>query len=66
VLATIGWIAFLGALGVLEIIDRSTHRFVGPSRLTQLLAQRAPGRWILFVIWVFVGLHLFARYTVVR
>jgi hypothetical protein len=66
VLATIGWIAFLGGLAVLEIIDRSTRRFVGPSRLAQLLAQRAPGRWTLAVIWAFVGLHLFARYTIAR
>jgi hypothetical protein len=66
VLGTIGWVALLAALGVLEIIDRTTHRFVGPSRLAQLLAQRALGRWTLFVIWAFVGLHLFARYSIVR
>jgi hypothetical protein len=66
VLGTLGWIAFLAALVVLEIIDRSTHRVVGPSRLAQLLARRAPGRWALAVIWAFVGLHLFARYTIVR
>jgi hypothetical protein len=66
VLGTFGWVAFLAALVVLEIIDRSTHRFVGPSRLAQLLARRAPGRWALAVIWAFVGLHLFARYTIVR
>ena len=65
-LGNLGWIAFLGALGVLEIIDRSTQRLVGPSRLFQLLAQSVPGRWALFVIWAFVGLHLFARYTIVR
>jgi hypothetical protein len=66
VLGNVGWLAFLGALGILEIIDRATHRLVGPSRLVQLVAQSAPGRWTLAVIWAFVGLHLFARYTIVR
>jgi hypothetical protein len=66
VVGTVGWIAVLGALGVLEVIDRTTHRYVGPSRLAQLLAQRAPGRWTLAVIWAFVGLHFFARYSIVR
>jgi hypothetical protein len=66
VLGNLVWIAFLVALVALEIIDRTTHRFVGPSRLAQLVANRAPGRWALAVIWAFVGLHLFARYTIAR
>jgi hypothetical protein len=65
-LGNVGWVAFLGVLGILEIIDRSTHRLVGPSRLVEWLARSAPGRWTLAVLWAFVGLHLFARYTIVR
>jgi hypothetical protein len=33
------------------------------ARLGALLATRIPGRVVLLLIWVFVGVHLFARYT---
>ena len=62
--ATAIWLALLVACAVIETIGylRPTRvsRF---SRATSMLARRTSGRALLMLLWVFVGIHLFARYT---
>lgn len=59
------WIALLFAVVIVELWSRKhPERFSSLSRTGALLASRLPGRVVLVVLWVFVGLHLFARYTI--
>ena len=62
--ATIGWLVLLGASILIEAYGRfRSARTSSLARLGALLATRIPGRVVLLLIWVFVGVHLFARYT---
>jgi hypothetical protein len=65
--ATWLWVALLGISVVVEVIGRVRPGGVATlRRVGALVAVRVPGRLLLVVIWVFVGIHLFARYTVPR
>jgi hypothetical protein len=62
--ATIGWLALLGASILIEAYGRfRSSKTSSLARLGAVLATRIPGRVVLLLIWVFVGVHLFARYT---
>jgi sorbitol-specific phosphotransferase system component IIC len=62
---TILWIALLALCALIELIGRARHERVATlSRTASLFATRIPGRVLLVLLWIFVGLHLFARYTV--
>jgi hypothetical protein len=64
-LATIGWITLLGAGVLIEVLSRlRLTRTPTLVRACALLATSLPGRVILILLWAFVGLHLFARYTI--
>jgi hypothetical protein len=63
--ATIGWLVLLGLSAAVEVASRLR---AGPTatlaRAGAMIATRVSGRVILMLLWVFVGLHLFARYTI--
>jgi hypothetical protein len=62
--ATALWLGLL-ALGVLiELVGRlCPSRVASLRRAASLGAEHISGRVILIVFWLFVGFHLFARYT---
>ena len=62
---TIGW-SVLGALCVFIELYARLHptRTVTIGRVGSWLAGRGAGRLALALVWVFVGVHLFTRYTV--
>jgi hypothetical protein len=65
--ANIGWLALLGASFLIEVLARfRSTRTPTLAQLGAALATRVPGRVILLLLWLFVGLHLFARYTFPR
>jgi hypothetical protein len=61
------WCILLGACVLIEILAR---RF--PSRIATLfqfgttVASRLVGRILMVLVWLFIGVHLFARYTIPR
>ncbi len=62
--ATIAWIALLVAGALLEVVARLHPRgVVSIERAAARIATRVVGRMVLWALWIFVGLHLFARYT---
>jgi hypothetical protein len=61
---TVGWILILAAGLAFELASRLTlARTPTLARTGALVASRVAGRVILILFWVFVGLHLFTRYT---
>ena len=63
-LGTVCWLMLL-ALGLLIELFSRLGRTATPSliRTGALVARSVVGRLFLLVFWIFVGLHLFARYT---
>jgi hypothetical protein len=67
VTATIIWIALLAASLVIELYSRREGHYVASMPQTGAwVAARIFGRVTLWALWIFVGLHLFARYGVQR
>jgi hypothetical protein len=67
VVATIAWIALLAASLVIELLSRREgHRVASLPQTGSWVAIHVLGRVILWLLWIFVGLHLFARYGVQR
>ncbi len=60
---TVLWLALLGAGVTIELVARTQRRTATLSRFLQSIAARGVGRAALLAFWLFVGLHLFARYT---
>lgn len=59
------WMALVAAGALIEVLVRLHFTHASTLlRTASMLAIRIPGRAILILLWVFVGLHLFARYTV--
>ena len=61
------WLALLAA-GVMwelycTVVDR---RWVSLTRIGAVIGESVTGRVLLVAAWAFVGLHLFARYTLPR
>jgi hypothetical protein len=64
VIGTVLWVAVAVAGVALEIAGRFRGaRSPGLGRVLARLDTRLPGRLVLLAAWGFVGLHLFARYT---
>jgi high-affinity nickel permease len=63
--ATIGWLVLLGLSVAIEAASRLRAGSTATlARLGAVIATRVSGRVVLILLWVFVGLHLFARYTI--
>jgi hypothetical protein len=61
---TVGWIVILVAGLALELASRmGAIKTPTLNRAGALVATRVAGRVVLILFWVFVGLHLFTRYT---
>ena len=61
----LGWTALLVATIAIEGLSRlGLIRSATLSRMGALIATRTWGRLVLMLLWMFVGLHLFARYTI--
>ncbi|MGD0883193.1 MAG: DUF6186 family protein [Acidimicrobiales bacterium] len=61
---TVLWVVLLSAAVVWEVVcRRSGGRWTSLGELAGAMAARRPGLIILLVLWVFVGVHVFARYT---
>ncbi len=61
---TIAWLALLALAVLFELLAR--RRRTKTSTLAQLgatIASRLPGRVLLVLVWIYVGVHLFTRYT---
>jgi len=59
------WIALLAAGVLLEVFGwLRPNRVSTLSRATAMIEQRIAGRVILIALWIFIGVHLFARYTI--
>jgi hypothetical protein len=66
-IVTATWIALLVACVALELAaHRPGSRIATLRQLGAKLAARVPGRALLWAVWVFIGVHLFTRYTIPR
>lgn len=64
-IATAAWIALLLACVAIEIrARRAGSRTSTLGQLAARLASRRGGLILLWALWVFVGVHLFTRYTI--
>ena len=62
---TTPWIVLVAVAVVLDLAGRARWgRSAGAGSLLTLFASRLPGRLLLAGLWVFAGVHLFARYTI--
>jgi hypothetical protein len=63
--ATAIWISLLVVAALIEVLGRLRPTSVSTlSQATSMMARRISGRIVLILFWVFVGFHLFARYTI--
>jgi hypothetical protein len=63
--ATALWLALLAVCALIEVLGHlHPTRVATLSRAASLLAHRTSGRVILLLVWIFIGFHLFTRYTV--
>jgi hypothetical protein len=63
--ASVIWLVLLVACVLIDVLGRlRPARISTLSRTTSMVARRTSGRVLLILLWVFVGFHLFARYTV--
>jgi hypothetical protein len=63
-IATICWLLLIVACLGVELFARFRNTNTTTlARAGSLLAARIYGRVLLLLLWAFVGLHLFARYT---
>jgi hypothetical protein len=61
------WFVLLGACLAIEVLARlRPKRFATLAQFGMNVASRGVGRFILVLLWIFVGVHLFARYTIPR
>jgi hypothetical protein len=61
------WCALLALCVLIEVAGRTRPARVSTLRRTgAMIATRVPGRVVLILLWVFVGVHLFSRYTIPR
>jgi hypothetical protein len=65
VIATIAWIALFAGCLVVEVYSRRDgHHVASLPQTGAWVARRVLGRAFLWLCWLFVGLHFFARYGV--
>lgn len=60
------WLALLVTALIWELYCLIDQRRVGLTRIAIAVGANRLGRLLLVVAWAFVGLHLFARYTLPR
>jgi hypothetical protein len=61
---TLVWLALLGLSILVELRARlGTGRTLTLGRVGAAIAASLGGRILLLLLWMFVGLHLFSRYT---
>ena len=64
-IVSVVWWVLIGASVIMELVARVRPQLIAPlSRLGAQLARVLPLRVVLWAGWIFVGLHLFARYGV--
>jgi hypothetical protein len=64
-LVTAIWIALLVLAVLTDAVGRRrTPRVATLSQTLNFISRRVPGRVILILVWVFIGFHLFSRYTI--
>jgi hypothetical protein len=67
VIVTVVWWALIVASVTMELVSHVRPTQVAPlSRLGAQLARILPLRVVLWAGWIFIGLHLFTRYTLPR
>lgn len=66
VIVSLVWVALLASGLAWEIYSRVDPRRVSVSRIAAAVGASRLGRVLLIAAWAFVGLHLFARYTLPR
>lgn len=62
----LAWLALLATGLTWELFSRDDPRRLSLTRIAVALGSSRLGRLLLIVGWAFVGLHLFARYTLPR
>lgn len=61
---TIAWIAlFVLVVQIMFLSHRRESRTATLSKTASAVATKVSGRVILLLFWIFVGVHLFTRYT---
>jgi hypothetical protein len=66
-IGNIAWFILLGACVLIEVLARRfPSRFATLAQFGTTIASRRIGRFLLVLVWLFVGVHLFARYTIPR
>jgi Family of unknown function (DUF6186) len=66
-IGTVLWIVLLAACILIELLARRfPSRGATISQFGVAIASRRLGRIVLLLLWIFVGVHLFARYTIPR
>jgi len=67
VAGTIAWVTLLAIAFLFELLARlRPTRSATLGRFAATVASRLPGRLLLVLLWIFVGVHLFTRYTLPR
>jgi hypothetical protein len=63
-IVTVVWWVLILASVVTELVARLLPRAIAPlARVGARLASALPLRFVLWAGWIFIGLHLFTRYT---
>jgi hypothetical protein len=57
------WVAWLAALVGMVAAERRWSGLFGPGRLAALLLRTRLGTLVVVGVWVFLGVHFFARWT---
>jgi hypothetical protein len=66
-MVTVLWWVLIGAGAAFELAARVRPTLIAPlARVGARLASNLPLRVALWAGWIFVGVHLFARYTLSR
>lgn len=63
-IVSVVWWVLIGASVIMELAARLRPQLIAPlSRLGAQIARVLPLRVVLWAGWIFIGLHLFTRYT---
>jgi hypothetical protein len=66
IVTVVWWVLIVGSV-IMEIAGRVRPEVIAPlSRVGARLAALLPLRIVLWAGWIFVGVHLFTRYTLPR
>jgi hypothetical protein len=64
VIVTVVWWVLIVASAAMELVARGRPEVIAPlSRVGARLARVLPLRVVLWAGWIFLGVHLFTRYT---